>query len=257
MIFLSYNHNDSELVQEIAVKIASVFGKDNVFFDSWSIKPGDGIIEMMNVGLENATHFFFFMSVNSLTSEMVKLEWQNALMLKAHKKIRFIPVKLDDCNVPIILLQNLYINLYGVGLEVALSQMIDVVSGVSQKISMVGYQNVRSKAKFSDDKKKLNITIYVETYFEPAAKFLVLVSNKKDEVKLKTLSESMHMGGFHENVTLNNGVTKNAFSIAIQRGLSKGFPLRMELTSESVIELYSCMRAIDENNFTQIPLEIE
>ena len=39
MIFISYNHNDSALVKDIASKIASVFGKNYVFFDEWSIKP--------------------------------------------------------------------------------------------------------------------------------------------------------------------------------------------------------------------------
>jgi len=70
MIFLSHNFKDRD-----------IFGQENVFYDSWSIQPGDGIIDQMNDGLTQCKLFFFFVSNNSLNSEMVKLEWQNALSL--------------------------------------------------------------------------------------------------------------------------------------------------------------------------------
>lgn len=70
MIFHSHNFKDGD-----------IFGQENVFYDSWSIQPGDGIIDQMNDGLTQCKLFFFFVSNNSLNSEMVKLEWQNALSL--------------------------------------------------------------------------------------------------------------------------------------------------------------------------------
>ncbi|NMB49512.1 MAG: TIR domain-containing protein [Bacteroidales bacterium] len=70
MIFHSHNFKDGD-----------IFGQENVFYDSWSIQPGDGIIDKMNDGLTQCKLFFFFVSNNSLNSEMVKLEWQNALSL--------------------------------------------------------------------------------------------------------------------------------------------------------------------------------
>lgn len=70
MIFLSHNFKDGD-----------IFGQENVFYDSWSIQPGDGIIDKMNDGLTQCKLFFFFVSNNSLNSEMVKLEWLNALSL--------------------------------------------------------------------------------------------------------------------------------------------------------------------------------
>ena len=82
MIFISHTSVDKPIVEPIALKIANVFGKDKVFYDSWSIQPGDGIIERMNDGLENCEFFFFFVSNNSLQSNMVALEWQNALLKK-------------------------------------------------------------------------------------------------------------------------------------------------------------------------------
>lgn len=50
-IFISHNSNDKPVVEPIAMKLAEVFGRKEVFYDSWSIKPGEGIINKMNQGL--------------------------------------------------------------------------------------------------------------------------------------------------------------------------------------------------------------
>lgn len=60
---------------------------------------------------------------------MVKIEWQNALFKASRGKIKIIPVKLDNCSMPSVLTQTLYLNLYQNGPEVVLRQMIDVIEG--------------------------------------------------------------------------------------------------------------------------------
>ena len=84
MIFISYTHKDKSIIDTIAQRLADVFGQENIFYDSWSIQPSDGIIDRMGEGLRDCKFFFFFVSKNSLLSEMVKLEWQNAI-IKATK----------------------------------------------------------------------------------------------------------------------------------------------------------------------------
>ena len=74
MIFFSYNHNDEQLVDMIARRLELEFGRDNIFYDKWSMQPGDSIIGKMNEGLEQFTTFFYFLSPNSLTSKMVAKE---------------------------------------------------------------------------------------------------------------------------------------------------------------------------------------
>lgn len=103
MIFLSHNHKDKPIVENIARRLEPIFGRENIFYDSWSIQPGDGIIDEMNNGLEDCKFFFFFMSKNSLESGMVKLEWQNALMKKAKNELLFVPVRMDQSKQPAIL----------------------------------------------------------------------------------------------------------------------------------------------------------
>ncbi len=64
--FISYSHKDGNMVTGIAQALGSVLGQENVFFDAWSIQPGDGIIDRMNMGLSDCDFFFFFVSKASL-----------------------------------------------------------------------------------------------------------------------------------------------------------------------------------------------
>ena len=129
MIFLSHTKNDKPVIEEIAIRLKAIFPDDEIFYDAWSIQPGDGIIDMMNKGLAKCRLFLFFVSKNSLASKMVELEWQNALFMATKGKIKVIPIKMDDCLMPPILLQSYYIDLFGQGIEVALRQIVDVISG--------------------------------------------------------------------------------------------------------------------------------
>ncbi len=97
MIFISHNSKDKAIVEPIAIRLRELFGQDNVFYDSWSIQLGDGIIDKMNEGLANFRLFFFFVSNNSLNSYMVKLEWQNAVMKMSKGNAKLIPVRIDNC----------------------------------------------------------------------------------------------------------------------------------------------------------------
>lgn len=129
MIFISHNYLDKPVVEQIALRLKDIFGKEKIFYDSWSIQPGEGIIDKMNQGLLECKLFLFCISRNSLRSDMVKLEWQSALYKSTKGDMKFIPIKLDESLLPAILLQSLYVDLYGQGLEIALRQIIDITSG--------------------------------------------------------------------------------------------------------------------------------
>lgn len=131
MIFLSHNYKDKPVIEQVALKLSAIYGQQNVFYDSWSIQPGDGIIDKMEEGLTNCKFFFFFVSVNSLQSNMVKMEWQNAIFKAAQNSIKFIPIRMDSCNMPFLLTQNLYIDLFSNGLDVAIRQIVDVINGTN------------------------------------------------------------------------------------------------------------------------------
>ena len=51
VIFLSHTHADKPVVEPIAIRLRDIYGQDKIFYDSWSIQYGDGIIQKMNEGL--------------------------------------------------------------------------------------------------------------------------------------------------------------------------------------------------------------
>lgn len=40
------------------------------------------------------------------------MEWQNAIFKAAQNTIKFIPIRMDNCNMPFLLIQNLYIDFF-------------------------------------------------------------------------------------------------------------------------------------------------
>lgn len=253
MIFISHTRADKLVVQPIAERLAAVFGQDKVFYDSWSIQPGDGIIERMNKGLEQCKFFFFFVSKKSLSNEMVKLEWQNAILKATKGETRFIPVRLDDVMLPQVLLQTVYIDLYGHGIETAIRQMIDVASGRNvYRGPEAGYHNVR--AHVSKDGRALIVECRAESYLEPMSRYLFLVENQENEVSNKCLSDGMFMGGF-DKVTLDDGRAFNAFAMSVDRGTAPGFPfvVKLEPRKPAEVKLVGVMRALKQDRYGFIP----
>lgn len=229
MIFVSHNSKDKAVVEQIALRLRDTFGEENVFYDSWSMQPGDGIIEKMNEGLNDCELFLFFVSKNSLASNMVKLEWQNALMKATAGQCKIIPVKLDDCIMPPILMQSLYIDLFGQGLEIALRQIVDVTSGKST-FAPGPQQFSNLRAYVYEESGKLLIECRAEHFMEPKSHFLVLVDNEKDDISFQVRGESMIRSGFNSGVSLKGGRTVNAQLLAATGATTPGFPFLIEVT---------------------------
>lgn len=254
MIFLSYNHTDKPLVDLIANQLAAVVGRDRVFYDGWAIQPGDGIIGKMSDGLAKCAFFFFVVTKNSLQSNMVTLEWQNAMMKSVAGGCRFIPIKADDCVMPAILLQNLYIDLSNYGVEAAIGQMVDVISGRSTYRPIQGFSNLRATA--SGDEKKITVRVEAGYFLEPIARFLLLVRNKEGEISMTVTGESMTLTGFSSDVRLNDGQVFNALSIGAVRGITPRHPMEIVLESAGTakIDLVGIMHHYSSDEYRGIPL---
>jgi len=72
--------------------------------------------------------------------------------------VKLVPVKLDDCFMPAILMQTLYIDIFGKGLEYGFRQMVDVINGknVFQGEHQT-YENVREKIHREEYSYKIDI----------------------------------------------------------------------------------------------------
>ncbi|MCH3980517.1 MAG: toll/interleukin-1 receptor domain-containing protein [Prevotella sp.] len=230
-IFISHNYKDKPVVEPIAMNLASVFGRDEVFYDSWSIKPGDGIINQMNIGLENCRFVFFFVSRNSLASYMVNMEWQNALMKVSKGLVRLIPIKMDNSEMPAILTQNLYLDLFANGIDVTIRQMIDLVQGndtFRPKYTQVKNLSVKFLSK---DERQAVIQLDAEYFMEPISHFVFVTPNNEDEIKYNCKDTSIFSSGFTKDAFIANGIKYNAVFIGFPEALVPGFPQRVEINA--------------------------
>jgi hypothetical protein len=255
VIFLSHTHADKPLVDQIARQLAAAFGQDQIFYDSWSIQPGEGIIERMNVGLTDCKVFFFFVSKKSLQSEMVKLEWQNALLKATKGQTRIVPVRLDDVLMPAVLLQTLYIDVFGQGLETAIRQMVDVATGRNTYTSapQQTFENVR--AYVTQTPSKITVEFRAEAYLEPQSRYLVLVDNPQDDLTFGAVGEDSFFSAFQPQMQLSTGATVNAILVARDRATSPGFPFIAEVTTLSgkPVLFRGAMRIATRDQFKAIP----
>jgi hypothetical protein len=258
MIFLSYNHNDKIIIEPIAERLADIFGRDNVFYDSWSIQPGDGIIDRMNEGLQNATHFFFFVSGNSINSKMVKMEWQNAIFKSSKGNCKVIPIRLDETSMPPILAQSLYIDMYSNGLETTITQMVNVIQGNSTYISS---NNKFSNLTYSFKKESSNIyhiKIFASHFMEPIPDFLIMVKNNENELSFSLPKESNYISGFTKNLELSTKEVVNAQLIRSLLPITPKIPLLIEvkINNNAEFNFVGVMHKSGEDIYELIPKRI-
>lgn len=262
MIFISHNSKDKPVVEPIAIRLSETFGKENIFYDSWSIQPGEGIIDKMNTGLENCHIFFFFLSKNSLNSEMAKMEWQAAIFKKTNGLIKFVAIRLDNSPIPAIITPIKYIDFVNLGFEIALRQMTDIIQGKITFITQYeSIENIIAKQYISNN--KITIECMAQYYLEPVGRFVYCTSNTKDQIDYKCIDTLYFEQGFHEeSIQLKSESTSiklNAILLDFKKNLVPGFPLKAEFYAKSSIPIgiLSVMHEQAQNKWMQIPMAIE
>ena len=228
-VFISYNHNDARLVDVITQRLELEFGRNNIFYDAWSIQPGDSIIGKMNEGLESFTTFFFFISPSSLNSKMVSLEWQTALNRAVNNNLKFVAVRIADCAPPAILSDKQYIDLYGEGLDSAVEKMKCVVRSESTYKPLEPLENIKATAKMKNEN-TVSFTVEACTYAEPNPVFAFACSNPYNEFSVCfNISEGYTLSGSDE-ITTSDKTVLNARTVQLQRVLKPGFPFVFEVS---------------------------
>jgi hypothetical protein len=108
-VFLSYNSADKELVRKLAASL-SVAGAQ-VWFDEWTVRPGDSIPGQIDKGLTVFSSFALVWSLAASTSRWVRTEMDAAIaQWLADPARRLVPIRLDDTPLPAILQHIRYID---------------------------------------------------------------------------------------------------------------------------------------------------
>lgn len=256
MIFLSHNHKDKPVVEPVALRLREIFGEEAVFYDSWAIKPGDGIIEKMNDGLADPKFVFFFVSEASLQSQMVRLEWQTGLMKATSGQCKLVPIRVDGCEMPPLLLQSLYIDMHTKGIEAAIVQIVNVVQGnTTFTPEHTGFSNLTFHVT-GDPAIDIIITIEASHLMEPNPCFLFILTNAEKEVRVEMANKTPFNSGYQAAVRLSNGLSGNSFYLRpMNATLTPKFPLRVRISrkGDDPIELLAVLHEVAEQNFEAIP----
>ena len=257
-IFLSHNFNDKPLVEPIAIRLAEIYGQGNIFYDSWSINPGDGIIDKMNEGLISPAFVFFFVSMASLNSGMVRLEWQNALYAATKGKTKLIPVRVDGSEMPPILRQTLYIDMHTNGLEASIAQMVSVIQGnVTFTPQHLGFSNL-TYTKTSRTNAEIDIVISASHLFEPNANFGIVTMNQNEDLTVESPNHAGTYQNYYANVIpLKLGARANMLAVKpMDAALRPNFPIKLSIKSKSgkLISFLDLKHQISENEWKSIPI---
>lgn len=230
-IFLSHKWEDKPIVEPVALRLRDIFGEEAVFYDAWSIKPGDGIIDKMNQGLAAPQFVFFFVSKLSLLSDLVKVEWQNALFKATKGETRLIPVRIDNVDMPPILKQNLYIDVYSVGLEVGINQIVNVIQGNSSFTPQhQGFSNLTFNTT-SNGTDSIILKISASHLMEPNPNFVILSDGTPAELQVELEPQDLMKQGFYERPF--DAIPANGFTISPVGGaITPERPLSIKLTSK-------------------------
>lgn len=102
LAFISHNKRDVEAAREIALFLTAE--NVSVWFDEWEISAGDSIVEQINGGLSDCTHFIIVWSANAASSNWVRKELSAALSVAISRgSPRVIPILLDSTELPPLL----------------------------------------------------------------------------------------------------------------------------------------------------------
>lgn len=121
-VFLSHSHRDRDRVLRLAELLRA--GGLSVWLDGWVIQPGDDTFHAIEDGLERSRTLILCLSKTAIASDWVKLE-RNTVIFRdpLNKARRFIPVLLEDCQMPDTLRRYLHVDWRGGG-EEAINQLI-------------------------------------------------------------------------------------------------------------------------------------
>lgn len=255
MIFISHTHSDKPVVEPVALRLREIFGEEKVFYDSWSIRPGDGIIQKMNDGLTDPRFVFFFVSEASLRSKMVELEWQNALMKATKGQCKIIPIRIDGSSMPALLTQTLYIDMFSNGVDIATQQIIGVIQGTKGfEPAHENFSNLTWVVE-GDESNEVTVSVRASHLMEPNPYFTVLLENDNTQVCVKLTNGSPSVGGYNPGVEVS-GQKFNAWAIAPLGGaITPKHPLQITITSTdgSRIRLCGVMHKSSGDEYTVIP----
>lgn len=110
-LFISYSHQDSEVVLKIANWLRNHAGV-NVFLDVNKLTAGDTIATSLPEKIRESRSGLIFISKNSIRSGWIKEEYGFMMLQRTqHPDYKIIPIKLDDTDMPGFIQTTIWVNI--------------------------------------------------------------------------------------------------------------------------------------------------
>jgi hypothetical protein len=122
-VFVSHASEDKAFVIPFATRLRNS-GID-AWVDQWELLPGDSLVEkLFEEGIKNADSLLIFLSRNSVNKPWVREELNLGIVQRLTKKMRIIPILLDDCGVPASLASTFWVRVQGDSSDAAFDEVL-------------------------------------------------------------------------------------------------------------------------------------
>ncbi len=251
-IFLSHTKVDKPIVDFFADNLSKIFGKDHVFYDIWSISPGESFIGKMNEGLADCGFFFLFISKASLDSKMVTREWQSGLNKAIKGELKFVPVLLEHIPIPPIFSDICYLLFYRDGPDVVLKQMIDVIQGKSNTSLQPLKNNLLCRVMVHDN--TYDLVIEATIYMEPKSSFLIIPNCPVENLCVIHRYSMVETNTF--SVSTKGGPEQMGYWIMVEFATVPKIPFRLSIKHRDNKEFqFKVYHQVGEYDFKPIPMQ--
>ena len=88
---------------DFAIELGNILFKNGVetWVDDWKILPGDKLFDKVFPAIDKSDAFIIILSQHSINKPWVKEELDAALVKRMAEKTKIIPIRIDDCEVPL------------------------------------------------------------------------------------------------------------------------------------------------------------
>lgn len=123
--FLSHSSKDKPFIRQLAADLTT--NGIRVWLDEQHIRVGDSIPEKIAQGLAESDYFLLAISHNSVQSEWVKRELNNALITEIERRrTRVLPLKLDLAQIPALIADKKYAD-FSISYKTGLDELLRTI----------------------------------------------------------------------------------------------------------------------------------
>jgi hypothetical protein len=157
--------------------------------------------------------------------------------------------------MPPVLLQSLYFDLFSVGVEATIQQIVNITQEMNSFTPQhLGFSNLTYR--LSKTPGKTLITISASHLMEPNPEMRIRLSNGEHEIAANLNHGQPFRHGFNKNLTFSDEITSNVFVIAPMGGaITPDLTMKIELSTINGADIciVGILHKVSQKNFKNIP----